>query len=112
MAAMEMLTTDSQIQCPHGGTASISPPMRNADADAGAEILVEGDEHSVVGCPFTIGQKYSPCVKIKWKAGASFVKSSSKKVLTKASVGLCYSGENAPQGKAMVVSTQRPGKAQ
>ena len=98
------LTTASQIQCPHGGQATLI--TTNVHAQAGAAMLLESDVHVVAGCPFTIGTKYSPCVRIEWSAGATKVTAGGVAVLTSSSVGKCYSPESAPQGVALVVNTQ------
>jgi hypothetical protein len=71
----------------------------------GAYALLESDIATVVGCPFTIGPKYSPCVRIQWSAGAVKVKAGAA-VLVSSSIGICYSPESAPQGVAIISSTQ------
>lgn len=69
-------------------------------------MLLQTDVHPVVGCPFTVGLKYQPCVRIEWSSGAARTKISSVQPLTQTSIGTCYSAENAPQGVAMIVNTQ------
>jgi hypothetical protein len=99
------LTTASTIICPHGGQAILF--TTNAGVQAlGAPVLLETDVHSVVGCPFTVGTKYSPCVRIEWSAGAGQTDISGIPGLVKTSVGQCYSVENAVQGVAVIVNTQ------
>jgi hypothetical protein len=63
--------------------------------------------HVVAGCSFMIGTKPSPCMRIEWSAGASSVTAGGTAVLTQSSVGKCMSPEGAPQGVAMVSSTQQ-----
>jgi hypothetical protein len=99
----EVLTTASTIQCPHGGTAILI--TSNSKARAGAFALLETDIHPVAGCPFTIGLKYSPCVRIEWSGGATKVTAGAA-VLVRSSIGKCYSPENAPQGVAIIANTQ------
>ena len=99
------LTTASQIQCPHGGQATLTTANANAKA-AGSAMLLETDIHIVSGCSFCIGPNPSPCVQIQWSAGATKVKAGGTAVLTSSSVGKCYSAANAPQGVAMVANTQ------
>jgi hypothetical protein len=99
------LTTASRIQCPHGGQAVLL--TTNTRSMARSLILLETDVHVVLGCPFTIGPKYSPCVRIEWSAGATRVNVNGVAVLTQASIGKCMSAESAPQGLALVVSTQQ-----
>lgn len=99
------LTTESRIQCAHGGQAVLL--TTNVRSIARSPMLLETDVHLVLGCPFTIGTKYSPCVRIEWSAGATRVNVNGVAVLTRASTGKCMSAESAPQGLALVVSTQQ-----
>ncbi len=101
----QVLTTMSQIKCMHGGTAILTTANTKLMVD-NAPALLESDVPVVVGCPFTIGPKYSPCVKIEWTLGAAMLSSNGTKVLVKTSIGKCISGEGATQGIAMVASTQ------
>jgi hypothetical protein len=101
----KFLTIASQIMCPHGGQAILSNSNSKVRA-GGAFVLLQADIHSVAGCPFMIGTKPSPCIKIEWSAGASKTKAASGKPLLQSSIGTCYSPENAPQGVAMIVNTQ------
>ena len=56
------------------------------------KVLLESDIHTVAGCPFTIGNKPSPCLRIEWKAGAPPRSSATRLVLlVESSMGLCYS---------------------
>jgi hypothetical protein len=89
----------------HGGTAILTTANTKLMVD-NAPALLESDVAVVVGCPFTIGPKYSPCVKIEWTLGAAMLSSNGTKVLVKTSIGKCISGEGATQGIAMVASTQ------
>ncbi len=70
-------------------------------------VLVESDVHVVMGCPFTVGPKYSPCVRIEWEAPAANTMANDVKPLIETSVGICYGAEGAPQGRANVVGAQR-----
>ena len=58
------LTIASTILCPHGGSATLLTGNTLVFA-GGASMLLESDVHPVVGCPFTIGTKYSPCIRIE-----------------------------------------------
>ena len=104
--AGQVLTTMSQIKCTHGGTAILTTANAKAMAD-NAFALLESDIHAVAGCPFTLpGGKYSPCVKIEWTAGATKMSSNGTKILVRSSVGKCINAENAPQGVAIIATTQ------
>ena len=99
-----LLTTQSQIMCPHGGQAILV--STNSRVQATAPVLLETDAHMVAGCPFTLGLKYSPCVRIEWSAGATKATIDGVAPLLQSSMGKCFSPESAPQGVAIVVATQ------
>jgi hypothetical protein len=101
-----VLTVSSAIMCPHGGQAR---PLTTTNARAigpDGPILLESDVHPVVGCPFTVGTKYSPCVRIEWSAGTSAVTSGGTSLLVETSTGRCIGIEGTTQGIAIVVATQ------
>jgi hypothetical protein len=100
-----LLTTSSQVMCPHGGQATLMTSNTQVTAD-GSPVLLETDKHVVAGCAFTIGTKYSPCVRIEWSAGTTMSSTNGTAFLTQSSVGRCLSGEGAPQGVAVIVQTQ------
>jgi hypothetical protein len=98
------LTTASQVMCPHGGHVTLTSINTTVKA-WGAPVLLESDQHVVAGCAFTIGPKPSPCVRVQWSVGSTKTAAGAKP-LTEASVGTCYGPEGAPQGLAIVISTQ------
>ena len=106
-----LLTIASSIMCPHGGRAMLFTSNTKAMAD-GAPVLLESDVHPVVGCPFTIGPKYSPCVTITWSGGASKAAVDGVPALVQSSIGMCKSPEGAPQGIAIIDSKQTKVTAQ
>ena len=99
------LTTSSQIMCPHGGQAILFTSHTKANA-VNTPVLLESDIHAVAGCPFTIGTKYSPCVRIEWSAGSSKTSVQGTPTLVQSSIGKCINAEGATQGIAIVVNTQ------
>jgi hypothetical protein len=106
----DILTVASIIQCPHGGLAVLNTGNAKMKA-GGAFALLESDVATVAGCPFTIGPKYSPCVRIQWSAGAVKVQAGAT-VLVSSSIGICYSPESLPQGMAIISDTQPKVSAQ
>ena len=108
--AGQMLTTSSQVQCPHGGQATLITGNARVSADSG-QVLLQTDVHPIAGCPFTIGTKPSPCLRIEWTVAAAQVTVDGTPVLDQSSVGLCLSPENAPQGVAIIVNTQQKASA-
>jgi hypothetical protein len=105
-----LLTLTSVIQCQHGGMALLTTGNVSVKA-GGAYALLESDVSTVAGCPFTIGPKYSPCVRIQWTAPSVKVKAGAA-VLVTSSIGICYSPESAPQGVALISTTQPKVSAQ
>lgn len=104
--AGNVLTTTSQIMCPHGGQAVLVTANTRGTVE-GAPALLETDIHVVAACPFTLpGPKYSPCVRIEWSAGATRASINGTPVLVQSSIGKCLSAEGAIQGVALVVNTQ------
>jgi hypothetical protein len=103
--AGNVLTTASTIMCTHGGQVTLFTSNSKVFAQ-GALALLETDVHPVVGCPFTVGLKYSPCVRIEWSAGSTQVAVNGTPVLTRSSIGKCFGAEGAIQGVATIVNTQ------
>ncbi len=106
-----LLTTASTIQCPHGGRAILTTSNTKGYAQS-MPALLDTDVHIVAGCPFTIGSKPSPCVRIEWTAGASRASANGTAVLVESSLGKCHSPEGAMQGVAIIVNTQSKASAQ
>lgn len=109
--AGNVLTIAGTIMCPHGGQAILFTSNVRVFAD-GAQALLETDIHPVAGCPFTVGTKYSPCVRIEWSSGSVKAAVNGTPVLTQSSAGLCYNAEGAVQGMATIVNTQVKASAQ
>jgi hypothetical protein len=107
---VNVLTTQSQVQCTHGGSARIAAPGQGACAASSGRVLMHSDQHVVQGCPFVRGTQPSPCVRVSWQAGSVRVLLGGQRVLTTGSLGTCWSAEGAQQGLAVVVAVQ--GKAQ
>ena len=104
-----ILTTTSTVLCTHGGQAVLTTSNQRLMID-NAPALLESDVHAVAGCPFQIpigtGTKPSPCVRIEWAGGEAQMKVGGAGVLVQSSVGKCISPEGAPQGVAIIASTQ------
>jgi hypothetical protein len=96
-----VLTTASQAQCMHGGQVLLITTNATLLA-GGSPVLLETDLHPVVGCPFTIGLVYDPCVVVQWQAAATSLKVNGAGVLLETSIGECLNAAGAPQGIAIV----------
>jgi hypothetical protein len=104
-----ILTTASTVMCPHAGQALLTTSNTDALID-GCPALLETDVHAVIGCTFAPGGVYTPCVAVRWKAGAIFTKVRGVPVLLQTSVGVCHNAAQLPQGIAYVAQTQQRGK--
>jgi len=96
-----VLTTASQIQCMHGGQAVLVTTNGVLFA-GGSPVLLQSDLHMIVGCPFTAGLVYSPCVSVHWESAATSLSLKGVGVLTQTSVGICLNAGGVPQGVAII----------
>jgi hypothetical protein len=100
-----LLTVASTMMCPHGGTVIATPG--SARAQARSPILRASDTFVIVACAFNVSGAPNPCVSVRWVQTATRVKHSGDLVLNDASVGLCLSGAQAPQGIVLIAATQQ-----
>ena len=110
------ITASSTLQCPHGGSVSITASNQRAKADSGA-IATQTDTTTVSGCPFQkptpAGATVpSPCVRVQWVVADMRVKASSMPSLSRSATGICFSGESIPQGSVVVANTQTKTQSQ
>jgi hypothetical protein len=105
----QLLGDGSQLQCPHGGTVSVTSSNTKSKAN-GQAIVRASDTFTVSGCSFTLpaGTPH-PCLQLNWVQKAAKSKASGDATLTTGSTGLCVAGDQAVQGTVMINSTQ--GKA-
>lgn len=106
--AAALLTTASQLQCPHGGMVAIT--STNTQALAGAALALASDTFTVSGCPFQIpvgtGTVPHPCVTVQWVRTNQKTTVNGTPTLAQDSTGLCLAADQAPQGPVSVVTTQ------
>ncbi len=95
-----LLTQSTMMMCPHGGTVTAIPNSTRAQAD-GTPVLRASDTFVVAGCSLL-----SPCVTVQWVLPGLRVKHSGDFTLNQASVGLCLSGSQTPQGMVLIAATQ------
>ena len=103
----QSLTIQSTLQCPHGGSVSITPSNQRVTADH-ALMATSADSFSISGCPFqlpTTPPTPSPCVIVQWSVSDLQVKAGSA-TLSQSSQGMCISAMGAPQGSVIIGSTQ------
>ena len=97
--------------CPHGGQVQAVPSQTHLML-GGQPALLVNDLMVIVGCPFTVGTKYQPCITVEWSAPATRAQANGQAVLLQTSVGLCKSAENVPQGTVLMTGVQTKVKAE
>lgn len=93
------------LMCPHGGRISVVPGSARVKL-GGQQAATQADSYLVSGCPFFVGQKPQPCVRVQWMVTSTRVKIGSQGVLLQSSTGVCQSAEQIPQGPPVIVNTQ------
>jgi hypothetical protein len=90
--------------CPHGGQVTTI----SADARvlvSGMPVALVSDQFIVAGCTFAPGQP-QPCVTVQWTTPTAETLVAGQPAITALSVGLCIAANGAPNGPAVVASTQ------
>lgn len=105
------LNTMSTIICPHGGQALLTTSNTQVSASQ-AKVLLASDVHTIAGCPFMVGNKYSPCIRLEWSAATSRVAIHGTGALVTGSIGQCLNAEGVTQGVATIVNTQTKASGQ
>jgi hypothetical protein len=103
-----VLTTNSIIKCPHGGTAHLTT-TNTVFSIQGSAALLETDVHTIHNC--SPGASIAPCVKITWSNGATKLSVGGTPVLLETSTGRCYNHLNQFRGNAVITQTQTKVKA-
>jgi hypothetical protein len=91
--------------CPHGGQV-LATPSQSKVLLGGQPALLVSDPMVILGCPFTVGPKYQPCVTVTWTGPATRVQINGQAPLLQTSVGLCKSAESVPQGNVVMMGVQ------
>ena len=73
---------------------------------SGQPVATLSDMYLVAGCPFVVGPKPQPCVKVQWLVGAARVMVGGQPALLQTSPGLCQSAEQIPAGPPTVIAGQ------
>jgi hypothetical protein len=103
-----LLTINSSLQCPHGGSVQIVSANTRVKA-AGAFAALVTDTFMVSGCPFQIPATPpipSPCLTVQWLVTNLKTDVNSTPTLSESSVGMCLSAEQIPQGPVSIITTQ------
>ena len=111
----QLLTVQSTLMCPHGGSVSIASSNTKVSA-TNAALALATDTFTVAGCPFQIpvgaGTVPHPCVSVKWIVPNVRTSVSQTPTLSTGSVGLCLASDQVPQGAVVISQTQAKASAQ
>lgn len=104
-----LLHVGAAVQCQHAAPATVTSTNVRVFVN-GMPAATAADVTAVVGCPFTVGQKYQPCVTIRWAPAAAnrvFIGGRPAAVrVTGPGPGICQSVEQIPQGMPTVGAVQ------
>lgn len=111
----QLLTTQSTLMCPHGGTVSIVSSNVNAKG-SDAPLALATDTFTIAGCPFQIpvgtGTVPHPCLSVQWIMPNTRTMVNQTPTLSTGSVGLCLASDQVPQGPVTISQTQAKASAQ
>mgnify|MGYP001205498422 CR=1 FL=1 len=96
----EVLLQDRGVKCPHGSPGQLGAPSQRVVKSQGAFVLVQGDQHVVSGCLFTVAGTPSPCIVIGQVATANKVRIGGKAVLLRTSSAVGEASGQVAQGPA------------
>lgn len=95
-----LLTTASQLLCPHGGQVQPLPGGMRALA-SGQPILRVSDGALVLGCPAA-----KPCQQVQFISGSQRIMANGTPLATAAGVAQCLAADGSPQGPVLVAAGQ------
>ena len=72
---------------------------------AGRRPMLLSDLYTVVGCPFMVGMRPSPCSHVFWVRASTTLLVRGIPALTLGSIGMCMGG-SGPQGPALITQCQ------
>jgi hypothetical protein len=101
-----LLHANATITCPHGGRVQVLPAQTRVLV-SGQPAATLADVFTIVGCPFTAGNKPQPCVTVSWLSSAAQVVVSGTPALPQFATAQCRSAEGIPQGPPAVSVVQQ-----
>jgi uncharacterized Zn-binding protein involved in type VI secretion len=99
--ANELLHVGAQWMCAHGGTGAVVSTNPFVKV-SGLPVAVSRDKLVIVGCPFTVGPKYQPCIEAKLVRPSVFVKIMGSPAVIATTSGMTLPAEQVPQGVAVM----------
>jgi hypothetical protein len=91
--------------CPHGGqVTTISADVRVLVS--GMPVALVSDQYIVAGCAFNVSGVPQPCVMVQWTTPTVQALVTGQPAIMATSVGMCIAATGAPNGPAIVATTQ------
>ena len=100
MAGSRLINSGSTLLCPHGGSVRIATTGYSARQTDGSIPVKATDAFTIAGCPFVVGSRPSPCIRVKWVVTNEAEATDGQPSLNARSTGVCLGG---PQGPATIV---------
>lgn len=100
-----LLHVGAVVQCPHGIPVTMITGNTRVFVSA-MPVVTMADTFVVAGCPFTVGTKPQPCVRVQWLSPATRVLVNGQPVILNLTTGLSISADQIPNGPPMIASAQ------
>jgi hypothetical protein len=103
------LDVAATVICPHGGTVQINTGSLRVHV-GGVPLVLAGEHHAVTGCPGAPGTAGGPCTRVVWGIphGRTLrvMVDGKPAMLVEPGAGMCVDLSGAPQGPAIISSSQ------
>jgi hypothetical protein len=101
-----LLHVGATVICPHAAGQVTAIPSAPRVLVSGQPVVTLADQFLIAGCPFTVGTKPQPCVRVQWLVPAARVLVNGAPAILQTSVGLCLSADQIPAGPPNAVAVQ------
>ncbi len=102
MVASRLINSRSTLLCPHGGPVHIMATGFRSPLPDGAIPAKATDLFTINGCPFIVGDRPSPCIRVQWVVTNTAEQIDGQPSLNAQSTGLCLGASGAPQGPVII----------
>ena len=105
-----LLHVTAVAKCPHGIPATVTPTNTRVflGGPTPKAVLTAGDVFAIAGCPFTVGTKPQPCVRVQWVPATKVFVNAQPALIqppppgSGPGQGVCFSADSIPAGPPMV----------
>jgi hypothetical protein len=102
MSASRLINSRSTLLCPHGGPVQIMATGFRSPLPDGSIPAKATDLFMIAGCPFIVGDRPSPCIRVQWVVTNTAELVENQPSLNAQSSGLCLGISGAPQGPVII----------